>query len=423
MATKNISIPKVKQLKPCRDEQQSDCDLMYLRMYDGNYLSFALTRKYIGGKHESIEKAYGYHVAFREALTLKTEVDEDGYVTAAEFETFCKVVTNDYHTRPNFSLSPYLDEYFRKSGYPSASVSTPENVVKFFRVLLREVPIASDYFKIEPSEELPLHENIADGKLRLTDGTTIDTYSRYYSIEDVISTPLKEELFYQNVHLFIANADRILSDSRLFLTPIPVDNAKAFRPILGAYIEWWRNYPKESHSVQGDPIWKIVAEAGSEEYKFYAVDKDGKSYLAEVENPAHSRLTYRRMNGIYYRAKRAFFSYSLTDAIQLLRPMKQETIDEIRRLEPQYQLIYDKIHRQKDNLWRLLQWARNSENEDGNVEINFYILKELITLALDENIEQRRLLLQKLLSKVHDDVEGMSAESINQLCGTNFKDL
>lgn len=137
----------VKRLKNSRDTEEYDPDCMSLRMYDGNPLSRELKDKYLRGQHDRIAEC-GYRISYRDGLTLRTEVDEDNYVTAAELETFCTVISNDYNTEPNTPCSPQLDEYFQVIGYPAAKVDTPPDILAFFTLLLSEIPQASEYFRI-----------------------------------------------------------------------------------------------------------------------------------------------------------------------------------------------------------------------------------------------------------------------------------
>ena len=58
----------------------------------------------------------------------------------------------------------------------------------------------------------------------------------------------EEELFLKNAHLFYRNAEQILSDRRMYYTPIHIQNGMTYRessgaycPTLGMYIEWWQN--------------------------------------------------------------------------------------------------------------------------------------------------------------------------------------
>lgn len=77
--------------------------------------------------------------------------------------------------------------------------------------------------------------------------------------------------FLDNVFLFIEHRERILSDSRMFLFPIPVQNGIAYtgtsgfrKPTLGVYIEWWLNCPNASvWNEENDEKWIVYHLAGS----------------------------------------------------------------------------------------------------------------------------------------------------------------
>jgi hypothetical protein len=66
---------------------------------------------------------------------------------------------------------------------------------------------------------------------------------------------LYDDFFVRNAHFFYEHRDEILSDSRMFLSPVKVYNNlmgmghEPFRNIvLGAYIEWWLNCPSATVS-------------------------------------------------------------------------------------------------------------------------------------------------------------------------------
>ena len=57
------------------------------------------------------------------------------------------------------------------------------------------------------------------------------------------------ELLCRNLHRLIAESDKILADSRIFLAPVPIQNGLAYfgtsgfhNPTLGVYIEWWKHH-------------------------------------------------------------------------------------------------------------------------------------------------------------------------------------
>ena len=68
---------------------------------------------------------------------------------------------------------------------------------------------------------------------------------------------------------FYRQADRILSDSRMFLVPVPVNSALAYigtsgfsHPTLGVYIEWWMRNTEVCRQVK-DKLWLTYHIAGS----------------------------------------------------------------------------------------------------------------------------------------------------------------
>ena len=107
-----------------------------------------------------------------------------------------------------------------------------------------------------------------------TDSLALDTTGLYLQIgkkphfvtNKEIEARRKQEavdakLFYEHAHLFLANADKILTDSRLFLAPVHIVNGLAYtgtsgfrKPTLGVYIEWWIYHKDASIDAKGRPI-------------------------------------------------------------------------------------------------------------------------------------------------------------------------
>lgn len=100
------------------------------------------------------------------------------------------------------------------------------------------------------------------------------------------------KLFYEHIHLFLANADKILSDSRLFLSPVNVVNGLAYtgtsgfrRPTLGVYIEWWLYHKDASIDAKGNPIWFISGSPLSGRNACSAVDRKGENASCATQWP------------------------------------------------------------------------------------------------------------------------------------------
>lgn len=170
---------------------------------------------------------------------------------------------------------------------------------------------------------------------------SLDTTGQYLSFgRKPARTPKNNEaerqrghkLFYENVPLFLANADKILSDSRLFLAPVPVRNGLAYtgtsgfhRPTLGVYIEWWLYYKEDSIDRKGRPIWYISGSPLSGCNVCASVDRKGKGHQAKLNGRFSSVWgTFVDVNARYDEAKRRFMAYTLEEVVALL---KKETDD------------------------------------------------------------------------------------------------
>lgn len=164
---------------------------------------------------------------------------------------------------------------------------------------------------------------------------SLDTTGQYLSFgRKPARTPKNNEaerqrghkLFYENVPLFLANADKILSDSRLFLAPVPVQNGLAYtgtsgfhRPTLGVYIEWWLYYKEDSIDRKGRPIWYISGSPLSGCNVCASVDRKGKGHQAKLNGRFSSVWgTFVDVNARYDEAKRRFMAYTLEEVVALL---------------------------------------------------------------------------------------------------------
>ena len=134
------------------------------------------------------------------------------------------------------------------------------------------------------------------------------------------------KLFYEHIHLFLANADKILSDSRLFLSPVNVVNGLAYtgtsgfrRPTLGVYIEWWLYHKDASIDAKGNPIWFISGSPLSGRNACSTVDRKGKTHRAQL-NGSFSAVwgSFAEVNNRYNEFKGRYMAYDLKEVIDIL---------------------------------------------------------------------------------------------------------
>lgn len=135
------------------------------------------------------------------------------------------------------------------------------------------------------------------------------------------------KLFYEHAHLFLANVDKILSDSRLFLAPVNVVNGLAYtgtsgfhKPTLGVYIEWWLCHRDASIDVKGRPIWFISGSPLSGSNACSAVDRKGKTHRARL-NGRFSAVwsSFVEVNNRYTEFKGRYMAYDLKEVIDILK--------------------------------------------------------------------------------------------------------
>lgn len=169
---------------------------------------------------------------------------------------------------------------------------------------------------------------------------SLDTTGQYLQVRNkphvVSDKELKErrkqeeidaKLFYEHAHLFLANADKIISDSRLFLAPVHIVNGLAYigtsgfhKPTLGVYVEWWLYHKDASIDANGRPIWFISGSPLSGSNACSAVDRKGKTHRAQL-NGSFSAVwnSFVKVNNRYNEFKGRYMAYDLKEVIDILK--------------------------------------------------------------------------------------------------------
>ena len=201
----------------------------------------------------------------------------------------------------------------------------------------------------------------------------LDTTGEYFSIR---KKPQKskltdeeelvlQKLFTDNAFLILANRERILSDSRMLLTPLCVRNGLAYSgafqtATLGVYIEWWINAP---YSVLFDDenntmslIWYVSGSPLSGGNLCSKVAENGKTETVRV--PFFRKLwpKFTDILADYHDAKELYQAYTLPEVIDILknettREFYTESIKEFR-----YQAKVNLLNAQ------LRDWEENYES-------------------------------------------------------------
>lgn len=136
------------------------------------------------------------------------------------------------------------------------------------------------------------------------------------------------KLFLQNAHRLIAESDKIMADSRMFLAPLPIRNGLAYtgtsgmcNPTLGVYIEWWRNYEcawTKDKCGERHPIYYIAGSPLSGSNKCAYIGPEGDSCSVSVYSFSNVWRSFMSVNTHYTEAKQLYEAYSLEEVIEIL---------------------------------------------------------------------------------------------------------
>ena len=131
------------------------------------------------------------------------------------------------------------------------------------------------------------------------------------------------ELFLSHAHLFLAKADRILGDERLFYTPLPFKHlfmSGGFTITLGMLVEWWRQNPEHATDREGNLIYQLRGATLGGQHASYAVAKEGSSKKALL--PAPFSAVWSTFHSVYkrYASNRDNITpYTFQEVISMLR--------------------------------------------------------------------------------------------------------
>ena len=194
--------------------------------------------------------------------------------------------------------------------------------------------------------------------IELTDGTRIEAFPKAVQPETIIEEKLaldttdeylqigrrtrmpkrsterdaiaqqRGELLCRNLHRLIAESDKILADSKMFLAPVPIQNGLAYfgtsgfqNPTLGVYIEWWRHHKCAwviEELGERQPLIYIAGSPLSGANKCAYVCAEGDSYGVSVTKFAPVWQSFVNVNTRYTKAKQRYEAYMIEEVIEKL---------------------------------------------------------------------------------------------------------
>lgn len=137
------------------------------------------------------------------------------------------------------------------------------------------------------------------------------------------------KFFTDHAFFFLDHREKILSDSRMFLAPVPVENGIAYTgtsgfrcPTLGVYVEWWMTCAPAIIGRYRKDTWLVYHIAGSPlsgRNCCGIVSTNGECRSECLSNPFSTIWrSFVEVNTRYDKAKACYEAYSLEEVVKLL---------------------------------------------------------------------------------------------------------
>ena len=175
---------------------------------------------------------------------------------------------------------------------------------------------------------------------RVDNEMKLDTTGKYLTVGRSkyrhVAAPRSDEerekevkLFLNNAFLFLQNCDRIMSDSRMFLCPVPIQNGLAYtgtagfnHPTLGVYLEWWLSCEKATILKEDGTKWLVYFISGSPltgANKCGIVNERGNIESETLCPFSPVWRSFASINKRYDEAKSIFQAYTMDKVVRILR--------------------------------------------------------------------------------------------------------
>ena len=138
----------------------------------------------------------------------------------------------------------------------------------------------------------------------------------------------QRQLFVSNAFYLLAHKERILSDSRMFLCPVAIQNGIAYtgtsgfrKPTLGVYLEWWglvEGAMRIDKNGCRSLVYQLAGSPLSGMNKCCAVREDGQQEIVTLSSFGAHWGPFMKLNQRYTEAKQLYQSYTLQQVLDIL---------------------------------------------------------------------------------------------------------
>lgn len=234
----------------------------------------------------------------------------------------------------------------------------------------------------------------------------------------------QKKLFTDNAFYLLAHREHIMRDSRMFLTPVMVQNGLAYTgtsgfnaPTLGIYLEWWALCSEAMRIDENDNRSLVFHLAGSplsganhcaEVYEDGRVKQIHLSYFSDCWRP------FMAINARYDEAKHLYQAYTLEELLAILRNEDKGKFDYSREINECFmQHEIDKLKKRVEQLteesdkWHTMYAETFMKYNDARISeafAEFQFFKGKNETEIDLIKSQKRELKVKLKSGNIDNI-------------------
>ena len=301
----------------------------------------------------------------------------------------------------------------------------------------------------EPSSrEESAEERHPEGAIRLLDGTILTCYPKpeeeEQQTEEVVADELPLEtmerhfgmgrrriapkpeakevlrqLFIDNAFYLLAHRERILQDSRMFLTPVSVQNKLAYTespgmdaPTIGVYLEWWSSCLGSmviSDSGRMSLVYQIAGSPLTGSNSCGQLYESGESAPIRLSSFSKYWQSLMQINTRYDEAKQIYQAYTLQELLDILHEEdggEKDFTSNVRERFLQHRIV--QLTEQVDHHYReACRWRykyehavlRLHDSEVRQIYADYEDLEQRVKAQIEELRRQKQSLKRQLRSE------------------------
>ena len=299
-----------------------------------------------------------------------------------------------------------------------------------------------DCYPIAKEEET----EVVDDSMKLdTTGHYLAIGRKHLSLEPPTPNKVEEqrEQFINNAFYLLAHKERILSDSRMFLCPVAIQNGLAYtgtsgfhKPTLGIYIEWWLNCVgtlQTDKKGRRSLVYHLAGSPLSGANHCGVVREDGKREIVTLSPFNSLWVPFTKINTRYTDAKYKYQAYNLNQVLAILGQEDSGVTDFAKTIEivfMRHEIVslnkqVERLSKERDN-WHAKYFETLMKYNDTKVRELYAEYEELetkVNAEIDCIREQKRLLKADLKSGRIDNIayQRQLKPIKESICELNFK--